>query len=150
MTLNEALIRQNFISKILLKNEDKELPKSLKAKIMSMRISLSKIRTQFEQECQLAVAELKPEGIDKLAGTTDRTEEQELELKKLTDKLNEDYNAFVIEKGKDIVTFDKTLTFDEYVEILEVNAGAEIIINGTKITSEEFLEIINSLFVDNN
>lgn len=150
MTLNEALIRQNFISKILLKNGDKELPKSLKAKIMSMRISLSKIRTQFEQDCQQAVAELKPEGIDKLAGTNDRTEEQEQELKKLTDKLNEDYNAFVMEKGKDVVVFDKTLTFDEYVEILEVNAGAEIIINGTKITSEEFLEIINSLFVDNN
>lgn len=150
MTLNEALIRQNFISKILLKNGDKELPKQLKAKIMNMRIILSKLRNQFEQECQQAISELKTEEFDKLVAITDKSEQEETRLKTLTDKLNDEYNAFVIEKGKETVIFDKTLTFDEYVEIVEVNAGTDVVINGTNITSEEFLEIVNSLFVENN
>ena len=150
MTLNEALIRQNFISKILLKNGDKELPKQLKAKIMNMRIILSKLRNQFEQECQQAISELKTEEFDKLVTITDKSEQEETRLKTLTDKLNDEYNAFVIEKGKETVIFDKTLTFDEYVEIVEVNAGTDVVINGTNITSEEFLEIVNSLFVENN
>ena len=60
MTLNEGLMKQNFISKILLKSGENELPKALKAKVMNMRISLSNIRSAFDKDVQNAIAELKP------------------------------------------------------------------------------------------
>ena len=44
MTVNEMMIRHNFITKIILRDKDKELSKDLKVKIMSMRIELGKLR----------------------------------------------------------------------------------------------------------
>ena len=44
MTTNEALIRHNFMSKVILKSGEKELSKSLKVKVMQIRIKLAKIR----------------------------------------------------------------------------------------------------------
>lgn len=148
MTLNEALIRQNFIAKILLRDGENELSKLLKVKIMSMRIALTKIRTQFDKDCQDAILYLKPEGFDELIRIQEKTEEQENELKIMTDKLNEEYNAFLIEKGKEEVTFDKMFTQDEYDEIVEVNGGNDVTINENTITSADFLEIIHGLFVE--
>lgn len=148
MTLNEALIRQNFISKISLKQGECELSKALKVKVMSMRIELTKIRTSFDQDSQEVVKQLKPENFDMLAQKQDKTITEEVDLKNMTDKLNEEYTAFIIEKGKEEVTFDRTFTEDEYNEIIEVNAGREVEINGNKLSAEDFLEIIAGLFVE--
>lgn len=148
MTLNEGLIRQNFITKILLKDEQNELDKTLKAKVMSMRIALTKIRTQFDQDCQEAIKHLKPENFDKLASIEVKSKEQEEEFKKLIDKLNEDYNAFLIEKGKEEIAFDKVFTQEEYEQIVDVNAGNDIEINGNTMAAPDFLEVIYSLFVE--
>ena len=110
MTLNEALIRQNFISKILLKSGDSELPKALKAKVMNMRVNLANIRSNFDKDVQQAIVELKPENFDMLAQKKDKTEEEDKIYKDMIDKLNEDYNAFIIEKGKEEVSFNRTFT----------------------------------------
>lgn len=147
MTLNEALAKQNFISKVLLKSGEDELNKALKVKVMAMRIALSKFRKQFDEDAQEAIKQLKPEGYDELAQIKERTEEQEAELKAMNDKINEEYNAFLIEKGQENVEFDKTLTDDEFSEIMEVNAGNDVNINGNEIQAADFLEILYSLFV---
>lgn len=148
MTLNEALIRQNFISKVSLKQGECELSKDLKVKVMRMRIDLTKIRSAFDQDSQEAVKQLKPENFDALAQKEDRTITEEVDLKNMTDKLNEEYTAFITEKGKEDVTFDKTFTEDEYEQIIEVNAGKDVEINGNKLSAEDFLEIIAGLFVE--
>jgi len=77
MTTNEALVRQNFISKVLLKNGDAALSKDLKVKVMNMRIKLGKVRKDFDNDVQEAIKDLTPEGFQELAQNNNRTEEEE-------------------------------------------------------------------------
>lgn len=147
MTLNEVLIRQSFLNQIVLKNDEGELPKDLKVKVMRMRIELNKVRTQFDEDSQEMIKGLKPEGFDELATKEDKTNEEIKELQELTDKLNEEYNLYIIEKGKEEHPFDKKFTSDEYDELINVNVN-DVNINGTKLSGEEFLEIFYTLFVE--
>ena len=147
MTLNEALIRQTFLSKLVLKNNGNELPKDLKVKVMGMRIELNKLRNQFETDSQEAIKGLKPEGFDDLYLKQDKTEEEVAQLDDWAKKLTDEHNTFIIEKGKELVTFDKKFTAEEYNDLIDVNSD-DVEVNGTSITGEEFLEIIYSLFVD--
>ena len=147
MTLNEVLIRHNFITKLLLKDGNSELTKELKVKIMGMRIALSKFRNQFDQDAQEAIQGFKPSNFDVLAQKQDRTPEEEKELKEMSDKLTEEYNAFVITKGNELVSFDKKFTEEEFGEIMEVNADNDVEINGNKLNAADFLEVIYGLFV---
>lgn len=147
MTLNEVLIRHNFITKLLLKDGNSELTKELKVKIMGMRIALSKFRNQFDQDAQEAIQGFKPSDFDVLAQKQDRTPEEEKELKEMSDKLTEEYNAFVIAKGNELVSFDKKFTEEEFGEIMEVNADNDVEINGNKLNAADFLEVIYGLFV---
>ena len=147
MTLNEVLIRHNFITKLLLKDGNSELTKELKVKIMGMRIALSKFRNQFDQDAQEAIQGFKPSNFDALAQKQDRTPEEEKELKEMLDKLTEEYNAFVIAKGNEVVSFDKKFTEEEFGEIMEVNADNDVEINGNKLNAADFLEVIYGLFV---
>ena len=148
MTLNEVLIRHNFITKLLLKDGSKELSKELKVKIMGIRISLGKLRTQFDLDVQEAIKGFKPENFDELVQKPEKTDDEENELKSMTDQLNGEYNAFVIEKGKEVVVFDKKLTEEEFGEIMDVNAGNDVEINGSKLNAADFLEVIYGLFVE--
>ena len=147
MTLNEVLIRHNFITKLLLKDGNSELTKELKVKIMGMRIALSKFRSQFDQDAQEAIQGFKPSNFDALAQKQDRTPEEEKELKEMSDKLTEEYNAFVIAKGNELISFDKKFTEEEFGEIMEVNADNDVEINGNKLNAADFLEVIYGLFV---
>ena len=47
MILNELLTRQNVITKIELKDNDKELSKELKVKIMRIRLAYNKVKKAF-------------------------------------------------------------------------------------------------------
>ena len=148
MTLNELMIRQNFIGKVLLKEGNDELSKDLKVKIMKIRIELSKIRKQLDEDIQEAIKGLTPDGFQELSSKQDKTEEEQQKLKDLTDKINDEYSAFVASKGNEEVTITlPSFTEDEYAEILEVNAGNDVTINNQKIDAADFLEIIHNLFV---
>lgn len=148
MTTNEALVRQNFISKVLLKNGDAALSKDLKVKVMNMRIKLGKVRKDFDNDVQEAIKDLTPEGFQELAQNNNRTEEEEAKFQEMNKKLNEDYQAFIIERGKDEVNIEAHITEDEYAQILEVNADNDVDINGQKLSAPDFLEVFYSLFVD--
>lgn len=148
MTTNEALVKQNFISKVLLKNDNEALAKDLKVKVMNMRIKLGKIRKDFDNDVQEAIKDLTPEGFQELAQKTERTEEEEAKFQEMNKKLNEDYQAFIIERGKDEVDVEAHFTEDEYAQILEVNADNDVDINGQKLSAPDFLEVFYSLFVD--
>ena len=147
MTLNEALVRQNFLSKLVLRNGERELPKDLKVKVMGMRIELNKLRNQFEADSQEMIKGLKPDGFDELYLKEDKTEEEITRLNEWTRKLTDEHNAFIIEKGKEEVSFNKKFTPEEFNELIDINSN-EVEINGNKLSAEDFLEIIYSLFVD--
>ena len=149
MTTNEVLTRHNFVSKLLLKDGDKELSRDLKVKVMGMRIEYGKIRKQFDEDVQEFVKGLNSDKLTELQQKGDRTEAEEKELQELTDKLNGDYRAYVDSRLKeDVVVSDKKFTEDDYAEHVEVNAGNDVEINGTKLQATDFLEILYTLFFE--
>lgn len=147
MTLNELMIRHNFVTKILLRDGDRELSRDLKVKLMSMRIELGKIRKHLEEDLQEAVKELVPEGYQELVAKVDKTEEDKAQVEAWNKQINEEYNAYVDKRGQEEIEIDITLSEDEFAQIIEVNAGNDVEINGTKLNAADFLEVLYSLFV---
>lgn len=147
MTLNELMLKQNFISKVLLKDGDKELSRNLKVKIVGMRVKMAKYRKDFDEDVQEAINNLKPEGFDELSSKHDRTEEENKQLEAMTTKLNEEYIEFVNKKGLEEINYEVSLTEDEMNELIDVNSGNDVEINGTKLSAPDYLEILYSLFV---
>jgi predicted house-cleaning noncanonical NTP pyrophosphatase (MazG superfamily) len=149
MILNDVLTRQNVFTKIVLKDGDKELSKSLKVKIMRIRMAYTKIKKAFDEEVKEFTEELVPQELKDLNAKTDRTEAENARIEELTNKVNMEYQEFLIQKGNEEVKdlIDDSLTMDEYSDILDVNSGNDIEINGNKIQAVDFLEIIYDLFV---
>ena len=130
MTINEVMIRHNFISKILFKDGDSSLSKSLKVKIMSMRIEYGKIRKQLEEDLKEFVDTLTTDDMRILASKVNKTPEEEAQIASWNKQINEDYNAYVDKRGKEEVNVTNiSLTEDEYNQIVEVNAGNDVEIN---------------------
>lgn len=148
MTTNEALIKYNFLSKILLKNEKEELSKELKVKVMQLRIKLGKIRREFDEDVQEAIKGFTPEGYSELAGKQDRTEEEEKQLVDQGKKIQEEYNEYIVKRGQEEIVLEVKFTEDEYNNILEVNASNDVEINGQKLPAADFLEVLYTLFVE--
>ena len=148
MVLNDLLTRQNVFTKILLKAGDKELSKELKVKVMRMRMAYTKIRKNFDAEVQEFTEELLSDEFKNLSAKENRTTEEELRLSELSTKINSEYQEFLNQKGsEEIKDIDYALTLDEYAEILDVNAGNDVEINGNKIPAVDFMEIVYDLFV---
>lgn len=148
MILNDLLTKQNVFTKILLKDEEKELPKELKIKVMRIRMAYTKAKKAFDAEVQEFTEELITDEFKELSGKTERTSEEEARLTELTNAVNSDYQEFLIQKGREEVdSIEDTLTMDEYSDIVEVNAGNDVEINGNKIPAADFLEIVYDLFV---
>nr|DAJ71635.1 MAG TPA: hypothetical protein [Caudoviricetes sp.] len=147
MTVNEVMIKHNFITKVLLRDGDRELSKDLKVKLMSMRIKLGKVRKELEEDLREVVKNLTPSGYQELIMKIDKTEEDKAQVEAWNKQINEEYNAYVDKRSKEEVDIDTTITEDEFGEIIEVNAGNDTEINGTKISAADFLEALYSLFV---
>ena len=147
MTVNEMMIKHNFITKVLLRDGDNELSKDLKVRLMSMRIELGKVRKQLEEDLQEAVKELTPKGYQELIMKENKTEEDKAQVEAWNKQINEEYNAYVDKRGKEEVQIDTTLSEDDFAQIIEVNAGNDVEINGTKLNAADFLEVLYSLFV---
>lgn len=141
------MVKYNFITKVLLRDGDKELSKDLKVRLMSMRIELGKVRRQLEEDLQEAVKELTPKGYQELIMKENKTEEDKAQVEAWNKQINEEYNAYVDKRGKEEVQIDTTLSEDEFAQIIEVNAGNDVEINGTKLNAADFLEVLYSLFV---
>lgn len=147
MTINELMIKYNFITKILLRDGDRELSKDLKVKLMSMRIKLGKVKKELEEDLQEVVKQLTPEGYHTLAMKEDKTDEDKAQVEAWNKQINEEYNAYVDKRGKEEVNIDTLISEDEFSQIIEVNAGNDVEINGQKLNAADFLEVLYSLFV---
>lgn len=149
MTLNDILTKQNVITKIILKDGDKELSKELKVKIMRIRMSYTKIKKQFDEETQEFSNQIITDELRTLANKTDRTIEEETRYNELNNKVNSEYQEYLVQKGLEEVsnTIDDTLSIDEYSDILDINSGNDVEINGNNIKAADFLEILYDLFV---
>lgn len=149
MTTNEVLARHNFITKVQFKDGDAQLSRELRVKIMAMRIEYGKIRKAFDADLQEFVTSATPEGFQELQAKSDKTDEEVKKLEEMVEKLNSEYNEYVLTRGKEEVNItNKTLTEDEYNQIMEVNTGNDVEINGQKLSAADFLEILYTLFVE--
>ena len=148
MVLNDLLTRQNVFTKILIKDGDKELPKELKVKVMRIRMAYTKMKKNFDAELQEFIDELMSPEFKELNGKAERTSEENTRLSELTEKMNSEYQVYIEQKGKEeIEEINDALTEDEYADIVEVNAGNVVEINGMKIPAIDFLEVVHDLFV---
>lgn len=148
MVLNELLTRQNVFTKILLTDGTKELPKELKVKVMRIRIAYNKIKKNFDSDVKEFSEELMTDEFRELSNKVNRTSEEDVRFSELSNSANAEYKEFIMQKGnEEIKELDDALTLDEYYDILEVNAGNDVTINGNKIPAADFMEIVYDLFV---
>lgn len=149
MILNELLTRQNVITKIELKDGDKELPKELKVKVMRIRLAYNKVKKAFDEDVKEFVEQITTDEYKELVQKTERNEEEEKRFNELTSKINSDYIEFINQKGLEEIseTIDDKFTEDEYAEILDINSGNDVEINGNKIKAVDFMEIFYEIFI---
>lgn len=149
MTLNDVLTKQNAITKIILKDGDKELPKELKVKIMRIRMAYNKIKKQFDDDTQEFTNQIISDELRELANKSERTPEEEARFNELNDKTNSEYQEYLIQKGFEEVkdTPDDVITMEEYSDILDVNSGNDVEINGNSVKAADLMEIVFDLFV---
>ena len=149
MTLNDVLTKQNVITKIILKDGDKELPKELKVKIMRIRMAYNKIKKQFDSDAQEFANQIITDELRELSEKSNRTPEEDARFNELNNRTNSEYQEYLIQKGLEEVLDmpDDTLSLDEYSDILDVNSGNDVEINGNKIPAADFLEIVYDLFI---
>ena len=89
-----------------------------------------------------------PQELQDLNAKTEKTDADNTRIEELTMKVNSEYQEFLIQKGnEEVEIIDDTLTEDDYTDIVEVNAGNDVEINGNSIKAVDFLEIIYDLFV---
>ena len=149
MILNELLTRQNVITKIELKDGDKELSKELKVKVMRIRLAYNKVKKAFDEDVKEFVEQITTDEYKELVQKTDRNEEEENRFNELTSKINSDYIEFINQKGLEEIseTIDDKFTEDEYAEILDINSGNDVEINGNKIKAADFMEVFYEMFI---
>ena len=149
MILNELLTRQNVITKIELKDNDKELSKELKVKIMRIRLAYNKVKKAFDEDVKEFVEQITTDEYKELVQKTERNEEEEKRFNELTSKINSDYIEFINQKGLEKIseTIDDKFTEDEYAEILDINSGNDVEINGNKIKAADFMEVFYEIFI---
>lgn len=149
MTLNDVLTKQNVVTKIILKDGDKELPKELKVKIMRIRMAYNKIKKQFDDDTQEFTNQIISDEFRELANKSERTPEEEARFNELNDKTNSEYQEYLIQKGFEEVkdTPDDVITMEEYSDILDVNSGNDVEINGNSVKAADLMEIVFDLFV---
>lgn len=149
MTLNDVLTKQNVITKIILKDGDKELSKELKVKIMRIRMAYNKIKKQFDDDTQEFTNQIISDELRELANKSEKTLEEEARFNELNDKTNSEYQEYLIQKGLEEVkdTPDDVITMEEYSDILDVNSGNDVEINGNSVKAADLMEIVFDLFV---
>lgn len=149
MTLNDVLTKQNVITKIILKHGEKELSKELKVKIMRIRMAYNKIKKQFDEDTQEFANQIISDELRELANKTDRTPEEDARFNEMNDKTNAEYQEYLVQKGLEEVsdTPGDSITMDEYSDILDVNSGNDVEINGNTIKAADLMEIVFDLFV---
>lgn len=149
MILNELLTRQNVITKIELKDNDKELSKELKVKIMRIRLAYNKVKKAFDEDVKEFVEQITTDEYKELVQKTERNEKEEKRFNELTSKINSDYIEFINQKGLEEIseTIDDKFTEDEYAEILDINSGNDVEINGNKIKAADFMEVFYEMFI---
>jgi hypothetical protein len=145
MTINEGLVKYNLISQVPLFTKDGSLSKDLKIKVMDMRITLGKIKKNFDADVQEFIEGIKTEEFTELQNK-ERTEEESARFNEVINELNDHILTYEAQKKAEEVEFDKAFTLEEFNEIVGIMSD-DVKINNQIIPATEFLEILEQVFV---
>lgn len=149
MILNEVLTKQNVLAQVILESDGKELPKELKVKVMRIRMAYTKAKKAFDAEVQEFAQDLMTDEFKELSNKSEKTEEENAKFEEMQNKINSEYQEFLIQKGNEEVNnVDDNFTESEYFDIVDINSGNNVEINGNKIKAADFLEIFYDIFVN--
>ena len=149
MILNDVLTKQNVLSQVILESDGKELPKELKVKVMRIRMAYTKAKKAFDAEVQEFAQDLMTDEFKELSNKSEKTEEENAKFEEMQNKINSEYQEFLIQKGNEEVSnIDDNFTESEYFDIVDINSGNNVEINGNKIKATDFLEIFYDIFVN--
>jgi len=67
----------------------------------------------------------------------------------LNNKANSEYQEYLVQKGLEEIELptDDSFTLDEYSDILDINSGNDVEINGNKVKAADLMEIFFDLYV---
>ena len=148
MILAEALWYSDLINGIKFGKDDSKVSSTLAVKVMTKRIALNKIRKTFDEDNKEFVEGIRPDGYIDLYNKKDKTEDEEVELKKESTELEKAYGEYITKKNNEEVSESKpSLTESEFAEILKANIDTEIMLRDRKVEAPDFLEIIHDSFV---
>lgn len=116
---------------------------------MRIRMAYNKIKKQFDDDTQEFTNQIISDELRELANKSERTPEEEVRFNELNDKTNSEYQEYLIQKGFEEVkdTPDDVITMEEYSDILDVNSGNDVEINGNSVKAADLMEIVFDLFV---
>ena len=116
---------------------------------MRIRMAHNKIKKQFDDDTQEFTNQIISDELRELANKSERTPEEEARFNELNDKTNSEYQEYLIQKGLEEVkdTPDDVITMEEYSDILDVNSGNDVEINGNSVKAADLMEIVFDLFV---
>ena len=116
---------------------------------MRIRMAYNKIKKQFDDDTQEFTNQIISDELRELANKSERTLEEEARFNELNDKTNSEYQEYIIQKGLEEVkdTPDDVITMEEYSDILDVNSGNDVEINGNSVKAADLMEIVFDLFV---
>jgi hypothetical protein len=114
---------------------------------MAMRIQLSKFRKSFDEDLKEAAEQIKTEEFNQLGSNENKMPEEQARFDELLKTLDAEYNEFIRQKSMEEVDYNKWLTEDEYFQIVDVNSGKNVEVNGIEVSAPDFLEVVYNLFV---
>ena len=112
-------------------------------------MAYNKIKKQFDEDTQEFTNQIISDELRDLANKTDRTPEEDVRFNEMNAKTNAEYQEYLVQKGLEEVsdTPEDSITMDEYSDILAINSGNDVEINGNTIKAADLMEIVLDLFV---
>ena len=148
MTINDILYRLDHIKNILYKDGNNEISKGLKIKLLNYRIKLSKVEKGLNEDIKEFSEIIIPPELNRLMSKSERTIEEDLEIQNMNNKIQDEYEEFLIVRGREEIDIeDLILTEEEYQEIAMVNINHDVEILNNYVSAQDFLICIHNLFV---
>lgn len=148
MTINDILYRLDHIKNILYKDGNNEISKELKIKLLNYRIKLSKVEKDLNEDIKEFSEIIIPPELNRLMSKGERTIEEDLEIQNMNNKIQDEYEEFLIVRGREEIDIeDLILTEEEYQEIAMVNINHDVEILNNYVGAQDFLTSIHDLFV---
>ena len=148
MTINDAMTVYNLLNALKYEDEGYSLDRNLKVKLMRYKFNFEKINNEFVEYQNKMMEEVKTDEYKELL-EKERTKEENDRFNEIIADLNSELSKLSSDKANekiDMKSFEK-LNEDEFNQILEVNINNSPTINGNKIDSKTFLELIYSVLV---